>query len=157
MLILSSCTTIEVAKEVTKASQSIKTSVSNMINSNHQNNDEKISVPEPDNIVKEIEMVEENKKDEREKIIEQKKIARIVFIGKTYEEIEALLGTPQLKRTDGNIQILRFDRNNCRLFLFFNTKTNPVNVKYFELRDNYGDLIDLKKKIQECYEDLDLN
>ena len=39
MLVLSSCTTIEVAKEVTKASQSIKTSVNNMINSNKKTND----------------------------------------------------------------------------------------------------------------------
>jgi hypothetical protein len=161
MLVLSSCTTIEVAKEVTKASQSIKTSVNNMINSNKKTNDiddkKKMSSPKPDNITEEINVLEREEKDEKEKLKEQKKIVRIVFLGKTQEEIKVLLGVPQLKRTDGNIQIFRFDENNCRLFLFFKTKTNPITVKHSELRNNYGDLINVKEKIQECYKDLGLN
>lgn len=161
MLLLSSCTTIEVAKEVTKASQSIKTSVNNMINSNKKTNDiddkKKVSSPKPDNITEEINVLEGEEKDEKEKLKEQKKIVKVVFLGKTHEEIKVLLGDPQLERADGNIQIFRFDVNNCRLFLFFKTKINPATVKHFELRDNYGDLINVKEKIQECYKDLDLN
>ena len=123
MLVLSSCTTIEVAKEVTKASQSIKTSVNNMINSNKKTNDiddkKKVSSPKPDNITEEINVLKGKEKDEKEKLKEQKKIVKVVFLGKTHEEIKVLLGDPQLERTDGNIQIFRFDVNNCRLFLFF--------------------------------------
>ena len=161
MLLLSNCTTIEVAKEVTKASQSIKTSVNNIINSNKKTNDiddkKKVSSPKPDNITEEINVLKGKEKDEKEKLKEQKKIVKVVFLGKTHEEIKVLLGDPQLERTDGNIQIFRFDVNNCRLFLFFKTKTNPATVKHFELRDNYGNLINVKEKIQECYKDLDLN
>ena len=161
ILILSSCATIEVAKEVTKASQSLKTSVKNIINSNQEasniNDSDKIPTSKPANITKEIQIVENAEKDEREKIKKQKKIAEVIFLGKTYEEIKILLGDPRLKRVDGNIQILRFDANNCRMFLFFNTLDNPAIVKHFELRDDYGTLINVKKKIQECYEDLNLN
>ena len=160
IFILSSCTTIEVAKEVTKASQSIKTSVSNMINSNQETNsmddNKDLLTSKSNNIKEEAEEEEEQKKNERAKIKDQKKIVSVVFLGKTHEEIKELLGVPQLKRTDGNIEMLRFDVNNCRLFLFFKIKNNPVNVKYFELRDNYGILINVKKKIQGCYKDLNL-
>ena len=161
ILTLSGCATIEVAKEVTKASQSLKTSVNNMINYNEKNNemndDSKLRISKPENITKEIQIVENAEEDERKKIKEQKKIAEIIFLGKTHEEIKLLFGTPELKRIDGNLQILRFDESNCRMFLFFNTLDNPAIVKHFELRDDYGTLINVKKKIQECYEDLNLN
>ena len=161
MLMLSSCTTMEVAKEVTKASQSIKTSVSNIINSNQKTNDmsdkKEASAQEPDNILEKIEVVEDEERNEKEKVKEQKKIMKVVFLGKTHEEIKARLGAPQLKRVDGNIQVLRFDENNCRLFLFFNLKAKSVTVKYFELRDNYGNIINVREKIKSCYEDLNLN
>ena len=124
ILTLSGCATIEVAKEVTKASQSLKTSVKNIINSNQEagniNDSDKLPALKPANIAKEIQIVENAEEDEREKIKKQNKIAEVIFLGKTYEEIKILLGDPRLKRVDGNIQILRFDRNNCRLFLFFN-------------------------------------
>lgn len=161
ILILSSCATIEVAKEVTKASQSLKTSVKNIINSNQEasniNDSDKIPTSKPANITKEIQIVENAEKDEREKIKKQKKIAEVIFLGKTYEEIKILLGDPRLKRVDGNIQILRFDANDCRLFLFFNLKIKSSTVKYFELRDSHGNLIDAKEKIQGCYKELNLN
>ena len=158
---LSSCATIEVAKEVTKASQSLKTSVNNMINSNKKtnniNDDSTVSALKPEDIAKEMQIVKNEQDDEKEKIKEQKKIVEIIFLGKTYEEIKVLLGASQLKRMDGNIQILRFDSNNCRLFLFFSSTDNPAIVRHFELRDDYGVLINLNKKIQECYKNLNLN
>ena len=160
MLMLSSCTTIEVAKEVTKASQSIKTSVNNIINTDQKNQDmsgdKDVSLPVLDNIIEEMETLEKEKKDERKKIKEQKKIVKVVFLGKTYEEIKVWLGTPTLQRKDGNTQTLRFDANDCRLFLFFNTAANSAMVKHIELRDSHGNLINVKKKIQECYKDLNL-
>ena len=86
---LSSCTTIEVAKEVTKASQSIKTSVNNIINTDQKNQDmsgdKDVSLPVLDNIIEEMDTLEKEKKDERKKIKEQKKIVKVVFLGKTYE------------------------------------------------------------------------
>jgi len=160
MLMLSSCTTIEVVKEATKASQSIKASVSNLISSNQKTNsidDNKVSGQNTNNILEEVGTIEEEKKDEREKIKEQKKIVRVVFLGKTHEEVKVLIGDPQLERVDGNIQILRFDANDCRLFLFFNLKIKSSTVKYFELRDSHGNLIDAKEKIQGCYKELNLN
>ena len=160
MLMLSSCTTIEVAKEVTRASQSLKTSVKNIIDSNKKtndvNDDSKVSFPEPESIAKEIQIVKNEEEGEKEKIKKQKEIVEVIFLGKTYEEIKVLLEVPQLNRIDGSIQILRFDANNCRLFLFFSTTDNPAIVKHFELRDGYGALINLKKNIQECYKNLNL-
>ena len=44
-----------------------------------------------------------------------------------------------------------------KIYLFFKTKTNPITVKHSELRNNYGDLINVKEKIQECYKYLGLN
>lgn len=161
ILILPSCATIEVAKEVSKASQSLKTSVKNIINSNQEagniNDSDKLPASKPANIAKEIQIVENAEEDEREKIKKQNKITEVIFLGKTYKEIKILLGDPRLKRVDGNIQILRFDANNCRMFLFFNTTDNPAIVKHFEIRDGFGTLINVKKKIQECYKDLNLN
>ena len=158
---LSSCATIEVAKEVTKASQSIKTSVGNIIDSNQKTNstdeNNKALDQNTNDIKKEIDVMEEEKKNERKKIKEQKKIVRVVFLGQTQEEIKALIGDPKLKRTDGNIQILRFDAKNCRLFLFFNIRTKSETVKYFELRDGYGNLIREKKKIRMCHKMFILN
>ena len=160
MLMLSSCTTIEVAKEVTKASQTIKTSVNNIINTDQKNQDKSgdkdVSLPVLDNIIEEIETLEKEKKDESEKIKEQKKIVEVVFLGKTHEEIKIWLGTPTFERKDGNIQTLRFDANDCRLFLFFNTEANSAIVKHIELRDSHGNLINVKKKIQGCYKNLNL-
>ena len=157
---LSSCTTIEVAKEITKASQTIKTSVNNIINTDQKNQDmsgdKDVSLPVLDNIIEEMETLEKEKKDEREKIKEQKKIIEVVFLGKTHEEIKVWLGTPTLQRKDGNTQTLRFDANDCRLFLFFNTAANSAMVKHIELRDSHGNLINVKKKIQGCYKDLNL-
>ena len=160
MLMLSSCATIEVAKEVTKASKSIKTSVNKIINADKKNQgtnaDIEVSPPVPDSIIEEIEILEEEEEKEKEKIKEQKKIVEVVFLGKTLEEVKVLLGDPKLERRDGNTQTLRFDANDCRLFLFFNFGANTVIVRHFELRDNYGNLINIKKKIQGCYKNLNL-
>jgi hypothetical protein len=160
MFMLSSCTTIEVAKGVTKASQSIKTSVNNIINADQKNQgisgDQEVSPPVLDNIIEEMKILEEEEKDEREKIKEQKQIVEVVFLGKTHEEIKVWLGTPTFERKDGNTQTLRFDANDCRLFLFFNTAANSAMVKHIELRDGHGNLINVKKKIQGCYKDLNL-
>ena len=67
ILILPSCATIEVAKEVSKASQSLKTSVKNIINSNQEtgniNGSDKLATSKPANIAKEIQIVENAEED----------------------------------------------------------------------------------------------
>jgi len=155
ILIQSGCTSIEVAKEVTKASKSIKESVNQIINIEKkteeiEDNDE-TSVVINDSIKKEKKILEVEKKKEKKLVKEQKKIIKINFIGKTLNKIKSSLGEPQLIRLDGNTKTVRFDKNSCRLFLFFNSsKTTPL-VEHFEIRNIKGDLINSKEKIQVCY------
>ena len=157
---LSGCTTIEIAKEVNKASQSIKTSVQKITKA-----DKKIlevsNEDEPDSAIiktieKEKEIIETEKKKERKLVKEQKKLVTINFIGKTLDELSLLLGDPQLIRLDANVTTARFDSNKCRLFLYFNNDINTPRVEHFEIRDDKGNLINIKKKIHECYKDFKL-
>ena len=155
ILLLSGCTTIEVAKEVTKASKSIKTSVSNIINIDKkteeiEDNDESVALIN-DSIEKEKEILEVEKKKEKKVVKEQKKIIKINFIGKTLNKIKSSLGEPQLIRLDGNTKTVRFDKNSCRLFLFFNSNNSLQKVEHFEIRDIQGNLINSKERIQDCY------
>ena len=142
-LILSqtSCTTIEVAKEVTKASQSIKTSVNNII----------------DSIEGDRKILEVEKEEEKKLILEQKKIAKINFLKKNMKEISLNLGEPGLIREDGNIIMKRYDTKNCRLFLFFNSKEKIKKIEYFEIKDIFGKIIIKKEKVQNCYKELNLS
>ena len=161
ILLQSGCTTIEVVKEVTKASKSIKTSVSNIINidkkteeieDNEDNEDNDESVASINySIEKEKEILEVEKKKEKKVVKEQKKIIKINFIGKTLNKIKSSLGEPQLIRLDGNTKTVRFDKNSCRLFLFFNSNKSPLKVEHFEIRDIQGNLINSKERIQDCY------
>ena len=152
MLIQLSCTTVEVAKEVTKATKSIKTSVDKIINTKETNDE--ITNLKNDSIKQEKEILAIEKKKEKKLVKEQKKIIEINFLDKTLNEIKKNFGEPQLLRIDGNVQTVRFDTNKCRLFLFFNLNVNFSRVLHFEIRDNKGNLINTKAKIQECYKDL---
>ena len=160
ILILVGCNSIEVAKEVAKASKSISASVNQVINIEKKtkkiddkeivDNDETSAVID-DSIEKEKKILEVAKKKEKKLVTKQKKIIKINFIGKTLNKIKSSLGEPQLIRLDGNTKTVRFDKNSCRLFLFFNShKTTPL-VEHFEIRNIKGDLINSKEKIQVCY------
>ena len=140
-VLISGCTTIEVAKEVSKATSSIKNSVENMINS----------------IEKDKEILELEKENEKKLIIEQKKIVKINFLNKNIDEIKKILDKPNLSRLDGNNRILRFDTKKCRLFLIFDISDLSNKIKYYEIRDTNGDLIIKKNKVQDCYKDLNLS
>ena len=160
ILILAGCNSIEVAKEVAKASKSIGTSVNKVINNEKKtkaivdkeivDNDETSAVIN-DSIEKEKKILEVEKKKEKKLVKEQKKIVKINFIGKTLNKIKSSLGEPQLIRLDGNTKTLRFDKNSCRLFLFFNSSKITPLVEHFELRNIKGDLINSKEKVQVCY------
>ena len=138
--LLSGCTTVEIAKEVTKATKSIKTSVDIMINS--MENDR--------------EVLKKEKKEKEKIVLEQKKIVKINFIEKTFDQIKINLGEPNLSRIDGNTFIARFDNNSCRLFLFFNNNDKIKKIKHYELRDVDGVLVINKNKIQNCYKKYNL-
>ena len=159
--LLSGCTTIEVAKEVNKASQSIKTSVKKIIKNDKKklevSNKNESDSKKIETIEKEKEIIEAEKKKEKKLVKEQKKLVEINFLGKTFNELILLLGKPQLIRLDANVKTVRFDTNKCRLFLYFNNKINIARVEHFEIRDIKGNLINIKKQINECYKDFKLN
>ena len=96
-------------------------------------------------------ILEAEKKKEKKIVKEQKKIVKIDFIGKTLNKIKSRLGEPQLIRLDGNTTTVRFDKNSCRLFLFFNSSKINAIVEHFEIRNIKGDLINSKEKLQVCY------
>ena len=139
--LLSACATVEVAKEITKATESIKTSIEKVVSTMDKNK----------------KILEIEKEKEKKIVIEQKKVVKIEILEKTLEEIEINLGKPELSRIDGNTQITRFDLNKCRLFLFSKANDNIKKIKYFELRDTKGNLIIEKNKIKNCYSDFNLS
>ena len=160
ILIQSGCASIEVAKEVTKASKSIQESVNQKINIEKkteeiEDNDE-TSVVINDSIKKEKKILEIEKKKEKKLVKKQKKIIKIDFMGKTLNEIKLSLGEPQLIRLDGNTKTARFDKNSCRLFLFFNSNKNIPLVQHYEIRDIKGNLINNKERIENCYKHFNL-
>ena len=159
IMILSNCTSIEIAKEVTKASKSINTSVNNIVKSSDNESQEEIievKINDKTIIDQEIANLEIEKKEKQEIIKEQKKKTKINFIGKTFKEIKLIFGVPELIRVDGNSRILRFDNNFCRLFLFSNTQTKNAEIEYFEVRNKKGELIINREKIEKCYKNFRL-
>ena len=151
------CTTIEIAKEVSKASKSIQTSVENILNKEKNSSEVELSSNEiNDSIKKEKEILETEKKKTKELTAEQKKITKIKFLDKTLKEIQINFGEPTLQRYDGDTQTVRFDTNSCRLFLFFDLEIQTPKVEYFEMRDTSGDLISTKENIENCYKNLNL-
>ena len=130
ILILNGCTTIEVAKGVSKVSSSIETSVKKIAGKNEKEEEieekeeesinENISLEEKVSAAKkEKEVVEVEKTRQKKVIKKQKEVIKINFVGKTINEIYMRLGDPNLFRLDGNTQTMRFDSDTCRLFLFF--------------------------------------
>ena len=168
ILILNGCTTIEVAKGVSKVSSSIETSVKKI--SGKEEKKEEIKEKEEESInenisleekvsaaKKEKEIVEVEKTRQKKVVKKQKEVIKINFVGKTINEIYMRLGDPNLFRLDGNTQTMRFDSDTCRLFLFFNSSIPMPQVDYFEMRDEKGNLIKEKVNIENCYKKFDLS
>ena len=165
IILLSSCVTVEVAKEVTKAGKSIGTSVNNLIKNSQNNNEDNLIKRNNKNditannkkmIDQELANLKKEKEKEKKLAKKQKNKIRIDFLNKTINEIRLIIGGPQLTRVDGNSKIFRFDSNYCRLFLFFNEKNKNSKVEYFEIRNNKGLLIINNEEIEKCYKDLRL-
>jgi len=165
VLILSGCTTIEVAKEINKATNSIKTSFQNMT-SNEEQLEKKIPVEEnkgeenkeelEEAILLEKKVIVIEKKKEEEVVLKQNKITTNSFIGKTLKEITQNLGKPKLLREDGKTITARFDTKSCRVFVYFNRSIEKSRVEHYELRNAFGELIEEQKDIKKCFEEIKL-
>ena len=163
-LFLESCTTVEVGKEIVKAGNSVKTTVSKIIT----NKEDDSKIIEGKNIEAEVESqidaeIEAEKEiitieqKEQKNIVEtQQKISQINFLGNSLNEIKKILGETKLAREDGNTYLLRYDSKSCRLFLFFNLQIINKKVEYFELRDTKGVLLKSRQSIEECYREFKL-
>ena len=152
-LLVSSCSTVKVTKEVIKATNTVTDQVKNSI---LKEDVESESIIDSKDLEEEIEIIEEKKEDEKNIVKTQQKLAEINFTGKTEEEIINLLGKAELNRIDGLIYTLRYDSINCRLFLFFNQEIKNKRVEYFELRNTKAELLNSKELLTVCYKELDL-
>ena len=171
-LFLESCTTVEVGKEIIKAGNSVKATVSEIITNKKDDSkiieEKNIEAETESQIEAEIEVeIEAEIEAEKEIIIiaqkeqknivkTQQKISQINFLGNSLNEIKKILGEAKLAREDGNTYLLRYDSRSCRLFLFFNLQIINKKVEYFELRDTKGNLLKSRQSIEECYREFKL-
>ena len=149
IIFLSSCTTIEVTKEVVKVGNVVKEKVE------EQFEKEEVII-EDKTIVEEQKIITEEKEEQKTIIETQQKVAQINFIGKKLNEIHSKMGVANLVRSDGSVYMLRYDSISCRLFLFFKLDANKKRVEYFEFRDSLGELINTKQSVESCYQDYKL-
>jgi len=166
-LFLFGCAPVEVAKEVTKATKSIETSVKKIFKSEEvekieseitleEEKETKITLEEEKEtkITLEKEKVVEEKKKKTKVVLKQKKASSIDLMGKSIEELNFVIGEPLLIRKDSGTTIARFDSDYCRLFVFLKTDTNNPIVEYFEIRSPDGNLIDRDKDIETCFKEI---
>ena len=149
IIFLSSCTTIEVTKEVVKVGNVVKEKVEDQF-------EKEDVIIEDKTIVEEQKIITEEKEEQKTIIESQQKMAQINFIGKNLNEIETQMGMADLARSDGSVFMLRYDSISCRLFLFFKLDVNIKRVEYFEFRDSLGELINTKKSVESCYQEYKL-
>ena len=161
IITLNGCATIEVAKEVTKIGDSIKTTIQKA--SKKQNDFEKT-----EDVTKEKEEIivaKEKEEEEKEEIIvakkkeeavinKQKEIAVIKIQGKTLNQLTKNFGKSNFIREDGNTKTVRFNTSSCRLFVYFNLKVKKPKAEYYEIRNTKGELIDKKEKINKCFKEI---
>ena len=156
-LLIWGCTTVEVTKEVIKVTNTISDKVKGTMQ--EKENTEQVvldKIIEENEIEKEIEIIEEKQEEGKNIVESQQKLAEINFIGKTEKNIKKLLGRAQLARIEGSVYTLRYDSNNCRLFLFFNQEAKSKRVEYFELRNIKAELLNSKQSLEQCYREFRL-
>lgn len=159
-LFLESCTTVEVGKEIIKAGNSVKTTVSEIITNKKDDSkiieEKNIEAETEFQIEAEIEIITIEQKEQKNIVETQRKTTEINFLGNSLNEIKKILGESKLAREDGNAYMLRYDSKSCRLFLFFNLQIINKKVEYFELRDTKGILLKSRQSIEECYREFKL-
>ena len=156
IITLNGCATIEVAKEVTKIGDSIKTTIQKA--SKKQNDFEKTEdvTKEKEEIIvaKEKEEIIVAKKKEEAVINKQKEIAAINIQGRTLNQLTQNFGKSDFIREDGNTKTVRFNTSTCRLFVYFNLGVKKPKAEYYEIRNTKGELIDKKEKINKCFKEI---
>jgi len=161
IITLNGCATIEIAKEVTKVGDSIKTTIQK--SAKKQNDSEKTEdvTKEKEEIVvakekeeKEKEQIIVAKKKEKAVINKQKEIAVIKIQGKTLNQLTQNFGKSDFIREDGHTKTVRFNASTCRLFVYFNLEVKKPKAEYYEIRDTKGELIDEKEKINKCFKEI---
>ena len=155
-LLVWGCSTIEVTKEVIKVTNTVTDKVKESVSQKKEEVSIIKEIIEEKEIEEKIEIIEEEKELEKNIIENQQKVADINFKGKSENIIFELLGEAQLSRIDGSVYTLRYDGDNCRLFLFFNQETNIKRVEYFELRNNKAELLNSKDSLESCYKEFGL-
>ena len=157
LLFVWGCSTIEVTKEVIKVTNTIAKKTKDSVIQEKTDEEKALKrINEEKEIKEEIENIQEKKEEEKNIVESQQKLAEINFIGKKEDKILNLLGQPQLSRVDGSVYTLRYDSDNCRLFLFFNESTTNKRVEYFELRDGRAGLLNSKQSLEQCYREFNL-
>ena len=156
-LLVWGCSTVEVTREVIKVTNTVTDKVKDSVLQKKEGTESVVEeIVEEKEIEEEIEIIEEKKELEKNIIENQQKLADVNFIGKTESVVSELLGNAQLSRVDGSVYTLRYNSNNCRLFLFFNQDTNIKRVEYFELRNNKAELLNSKDSLEGCYKEFGL-
>ena len=157
LLFIWGCSTIEVTKEVIKVTNTISKQVKESAQQKETDEQKVLNkIIDEKEIEEEIENIQEKKEENKNIVESQQKLAEINFIGKTEDKILSLLEQPQLSRVDGLVYTLRYDSENCRLFLFFNKSSTNKRVEYFELRGGKADLLNSKQAIEQCYREFKL-
>ena len=166
VLILSGCTTIEVAKEVSKATNSIKNTIKKISSNEERLEEEKLleinKEEEKEGKLKNEILVQKKvivveKKKEEQVDIKQNKFIKTNLIGKTLEELTRQLGKPKLLRKDGKTITARFDSKSCRIFFYFHTSIKKSFVEYYELRNSLGELVARDQDIRKCFKEIKLS
>ena len=156
-LLVLGCSTVEVTKEVIKVTNTITEQIKESIPKKENEVEGVIEeLIEEEEIEEEIAIIEEKQEEEKNIVESQQKLAEINFIGNTENKILNLLGKAQLTRVDGSVYTLRYDSDNCRLFLFFNKEAENKRVEYFELRNSKAGLLNSKQSLEQCYRELNL-
>ena len=126
IITLNGCATIEIAKEVTKVGDSIKTTIQKA--AKKQNDFEKTEdvTKEKEEVIvakekeeKEKEEIIVAKKKEKTVINKQKEIAVIKIQGKTLNQLTQNFGKSDFIREDGNTKTVRFNASSCAAFCIF--------------------------------------
>ena len=146
IMIIQGCTTIEVAKEVTKATSSVKKTIENISGKEKKDKEDAIIKEKEDIVIK---------KTKKEKIaIKQKEIVKIEIIGRTIKDLAYEFGRASFVRNDGNTKTLRYDTRDCRIFIFFNLNNKNSKAEYYEIRNLIGSLIEKDEDIKNCLEQI---
>ena len=153
IITLNGCTTLEIAQEITKAGDSIKTTIQKV--TKNQNDLEKTDdVIKTEDVIKEQEEIIVEREKEKVVINKQKEIAVIKIQGKTLNQLTKNFGKSNFIREDGNTKTVRFNASSCRLFVYFNLKVKKPKAEYYEIRNTKGELIDKKEKINKCFKEI---